>query len=166
MYKRILVPIDGSETSTRAWVAALQMARESAGSVRAIHVIEELAQVIAYDPYGAYPGDLAKVMRDSGNKLLSDAMAVAKSAGVTADERLVEASGQRLADVVLHEATRFGADLIVVGTHGRRGMSRVLLGSGAEQIIRLSPLPVLVIRTPEAQEARAESARAAQTAGV
>ena len=96
MYKRILVPIDGSQTSTRALVAALQMARESAGAVRLIHVIEELTQVIAYDPYGAYPGDLLKVMRDNGMAVLGQAMEVAKSAGVDADQRLVEAAGQRL----------------------------------------------------------------------
>ena len=82
MYKRILVPIDGSQTSTRALVAALQMARDGGGSIRLIHVIEELAQVIAYDPYGAYTGDLSKVMRDNGQQVLSKALDIAKSAGV------------------------------------------------------------------------------------
>lgn len=149
MYKRILVPIDGSETSTRALVAALQMARESGGSVRVVHVIEELAQVIAYDPYGAYPGDLAKVMRDSGQKILADAVAMAQSAGVPVEQHLIEAGGQRLAETVIQDASAYHADLIVVGTHGRRGLGRVLLGSGAEQIIRLAPLPVLVIRSAE-----------------
>jgi nucleotide-binding universal stress UspA family protein len=149
MYKRILVPVDGSDTSTRALVAALQMARESGGSVRIIHVIEELAQIIAYDPYGAYPGDIAKVMHDSGRKILGDAMAAASSAGVPAEQHLVEASGQRLAELVVREAMAHQADLIVVGTHGRRGIGRVLLGSGAEQIIRQAPLPVLVIRSPD-----------------
>ena len=149
MYKRILVPIDGSQTSTRALVAALQMARDSAGSVRLIHVIEELAQVIAYDPYGAYPGDLAKIMRDNGQKVLSQALDVAKSAGISADQRLVEAAGQRLSDAVNKEAAAYSADLIVLGTHGRRGIGRVLLGSGAEQIIRAAHVPVLVIRAEE-----------------
>ncbi len=57
MYKRILVAVDGSDTSTKALVAALQMARESGGVLRIIHVLEDLAQVMAYDYYGAYPGD-------------------------------------------------------------------------------------------------------------
>ncbi len=166
MYKKILVPIDGSPTATRALVAALQLARDSGGSVRLLHVIEELAQVIAYDPYGAYPGDLAQVMRDSGHKLLADAMAVASSAGVTADERLVEASGQRLAEAVLHEAAAFEADLIVVGTHGRRGLGRVLLGSGAEQIIRQANIPVLVIRSAEVEQAPAASVAERQLASA
>ena len=146
MYKRILVPVDGSQTSTRALVAALQMARESGGSVRAVHVIEELAQLLAYDPYGAYPADLARTMRESGHKILADAMAVAASAGVPCDQRLVEASGQRLGEVVCQEAAGYNADLIALGTHGRRGIGRVLMGSGAEQIIRQATLPVLVIR--------------------
>lgn len=149
MYKRILVPIDGSQTSTRALVAALQMARDSGGSIRLIHVIEELAQVIAYDPYGAYTGDLSKVMRDNGQQILSKALDIAKSAGIDADQRLLEAAGQRLAEAVNKEAAAYGADLIVLGTHGRRGIGRVLLGSGAEQIIRLAQVPVLVIRADE-----------------
>lgn len=147
MYKRILVPVDGSDTATKALVAALQMARDSGGSVRVIHVLEDLAQVIAYDPYGAYPGDLSKVLRDSGQKVLADAMAVARASGVPTEEHLVEASGQRLGEAVIHDAEGHKADLIVVGTHGRRGLGRVLLGSGAEQIIRQSPIPVLVIRS-------------------
>lgn len=149
MYKRILVPVDGSDTANKALVAALQMARDSGGAVRIIHVLEELAQVIAYDPYGAYPGDLGKLMRDNGQKVLADAMAIAQSSGVPTDERLVEARGQRLGEVVLHEADAYHADLMVVGTHGRRGLGRVLLGSGAEQIIRTSPIPVLVIRSSD-----------------
>lgn len=149
LYKRILVPVDGSDTSTRALVAALQMARESGGAVRIVHVIEELAQVIAYDPYGAYPGDLSKIMHDSGQKILAEAMGVAQAAGVSAEQQLIEASGQRLAEVVIADALRYKADLIVVGTHGRRGLGRVLLGSGAEQIIRQAPIPVLVIRAAE-----------------
>ena len=166
MYKKILVPVDGSETSTRALVAALQMARDSGGSVRVVHVIEELAQIIAYDPYGAYPGDLAKVMRDSGHKILSDAMAVAQSAGVAAEQQLIEGSGQRLAEAVLHEAARNKADLIVVGTHGRRGLGRVLLGSGAEQIIRLAPIPVLVIRSPDVDAAHRTAAASEHPVGA
>ncbi|MBM3361924.1 MAG: universal stress protein [Betaproteobacteria bacterium] len=155
MYKRIVVPIDGSQTSTRALVAALQMARESAGSVRLIHVIEELAQVIAYDPYGAYPGDLAKIRRENALKILGQAMDIAKSSGVPADQRLVEAAGQRLAEVVNKEVESYSGDLIVLGTHGRRGIGRVLLGSGVEQIIRSAQVPVLVIRGGEELEEKA-----------
>ena len=80
---------------------------------------------------------------------LADSLAIAKAAGVAAQTKLLDAPGKRLGDSVAEAARAWEADLIVVGTHGRRGIGRVLLGSGAEQIIRLSPVPVLVIRADE-----------------
>jgi nucleotide-binding universal stress UspA family protein len=68
---------------------------------------------------------------------------------VSSDTRLVDRPGQRLGEAVAEEARSFEADLVVVGTHGRRGLGRALLGSGAEQVIRLAPVPVLVVREPE-----------------
>lgn len=141
-YKRILVPIDGSETSTKALVAALQMARDNGGRVRLIHSVDELAYVTGFE----YSGDLIKIARDYAAKVLDDGLAMARSAGVEADTKLIDFPGQRLGQTVTGEASEWNADLIVVGTHGRRGLGRVLLGSGAEQIIRMSPVPVLVIR--------------------
>jgi nucleotide-binding universal stress UspA family protein len=142
MYKHILVAVDGSTTSNKALVAALELAREHAGRVRLVHAVDELAYLTGFE----YTGDLIAIVREYGAKVLADAAAVARAAGVEADTRLVEAAGQRLADLVADEARGWGADLIVVGTHGRRGVGRVVLGSGAEQIIRTAPVPVLVIR--------------------
>ena len=152
MYKRIVVPVDGSETAQKALVTALQMARESSGCVHLVHVVEGLTPMTA-DPYGAYSGDVIEVMRQSGRKILDDALALARSEGVQADTQLFDNFGERLAEVVADSATRFNADLMVVGTHGRRGLGRVLMGSGAEQIIRLSPVPVLVLRSIRTKEA-------------
>lgn len=149
MYKRILVALDGSETSTRALQAALQQAAQNGGRVRLVHVVEELAYLSGFDPYGAYSSDLVKVLRENGTKVLDDGVAAARAAGVEADTVLYDNFGERLAEVVADAARSWEADLIVVGTHGRRGMGRVLMGSGAEQIIRLAPAPVLVIRSPE-----------------
>jgi nucleotide-binding universal stress UspA family protein len=103
-------------------------------------------------------------MRDNGQQVLSKALDIAKSAGIDADQRLVEAAGQRLAEAVNKEAAAYGADLIVLGTHGRRGIGRVLLGSGAEQIIRLAQVPVLVIRADE--DSPVEQPLAAQLANA
>ncbi len=146
MYKRILVPVDGSETSNKALVAALQLARQGGGRVRLIHAVEELAYLSGFDQYGGYSGDLVRIMRENAAKILGDGMAIAKSAGVEADNMLYDNFGQRLGEVVADAAKSWNADLIVVGTHGRRGVGRMLMGSGAEQIIRLAPVPVLVIR--------------------
>jgi nucleotide-binding universal stress UspA family protein len=151
MYKRIVVPVDGSETAQKALVTALQMARESSGCVHLVHVVEGLTSM-AGDPYSAYSGDVVEVMRQSGRKILNDALELARVEGVPGDTQLYENFGERLAEVVADSATRFNADLLVVGTHGRRGIGRVLMGSGAEQIIRLAPVPVLVLRSSQIKE--------------
>lgn len=155
MYKRILVPVDGSETANKALVAALQIARDSGGRVRIIHVIEEMAYLTGYEQYGGYSGELISAMRENGNKVLNDAMAIAQAAGVEADNLLFDNFGERLGEVVANTAKQWDADLIVVGTHGRHGIGRMLLGSGAEQILRLAPVPVLVIRSGEDSSSKA-----------
>lgn len=149
MYRRILVALDGSETSMKALTASLNLARQGGGRVRLVHVIEELAYLGGFDPYGASSGDLIKVIREKGAKVLATGLAAAESAGVEADTVLCDDFGQRLPEAVADAAREWKADLIVVGTHGRRGIGRVMMGSGAEQIIRLSPVPVLVIRSSE-----------------
>jgi nucleotide-binding universal stress UspA family protein len=145
MYKRILVPVDGSETCNRGIVAALQLSRENGGRVRFVHAVDELLYLTGYE----YSADLLQSARTEAARLLEDASAMARAAGVPADARLVETAGRRLGEIVADEARSWEADLVVVGTHGRRGMSRLLLGSGAEQVLRLAPVPVLAVRTPE-----------------
>lgn len=149
MFKRIIVPVDGSETSNKALDTAVQLARQAQGRVRLIHVVEAMAYLSGYDQFGS-SGDLIRIMRETGAKVLQDGMAAAQQAGVEADQMLYDNFGEHLADVVSEAAKLWNADLIVVGTHGRRGIGRVLMGSGAEQIIRMAPVPVLVIRGPEA----------------
>jgi nucleotide-binding universal stress UspA family protein len=147
MYQRIIVPIDGSATSDQALAAAIELARESHGRLRLVHVIEEMAYLTGYDQFGGYAGDLLKVMRETGVTVLAKGLATARGAGVEADEVLYDKLGERLPEVVAEQARQWNADLIVVGTHGRRGVGRILLGSGAEQIVRMAPVPVLVIRS-------------------
>ena len=142
MYKRILVPVDGSDTSNKALVAALQMARDSGGRVRLLQVFDELAYLSGFE----MTPEVLQSARDYAQKVLDDTLAMANSAGVPADTRLVETVGLRLGELVADEARAWEADLVVVGTHGRRGVGRVLLGSGAEQVIRLAPVPVLAVR--------------------
>jgi nucleotide-binding universal stress UspA family protein len=149
MYKRILIPVDGSPTSNRALTAALQMARDSDGQVRLIHVVDELVFFSGMDAYSGNSAELIRIAQDMGNKILEDGMAIARSAGVAADNMLFEKYGESLGETIANEARRWNADLIVVGTHGRRGVGRLLLGSGAEQIIRLAPTHVLVVRSQD-----------------
>jgi nucleotide-binding universal stress UspA family protein len=149
MFKRILIPVDGSDTSNKALVAGLSMARETSASVRLLHALNEMAYLGGMAPDGTWSGDLVGMARESGAKILADATAIAQSAGVElspTSQVLLEDPGKRLGEAVAEAAKLWGADLVVVGSHGRRGLGRVLLGSGAEQILRLAPVPVLVVR--------------------
>lgn len=152
MFKRILIPVDGSGTANKALIAGLQMARETGASVRVVHAVNEMAYLGSMDAYGAYSADLAGMMREGGIKVLAQAKDIAQSAGIEASQALLDEPGKRLGESIADAVSLWGADLVVVGSHGRRGMGRVLLGSGAEQILRMSPVPVLVIRSTPAQD--------------
>ncbi len=151
MFKRILIAVDGSETSNKALVAGLQMARDGSASVRLVHAVNDMTYLGGLDPYGAYSVDVAGIVRENGAKVLADATAVVQSAGVESSQALLDEPGTRLGESVAEAARSWNADLVVVGSHGRRGLDRVLLGSGAEQIVRFAPVPVLVFRTQAVQ---------------
>lgn len=139
MFKRILVCVDGSDTSNKALVAALRLARDRDASLLLLHCVDELLLLAAGGlGVGKAP--------ESGVRVLDDAEAIAKSAGVAAEKRLVQLPAQRLGETVADQAVEWNADLVVIGSHGRRGVGRLLLGSGAEQILRLAPVPVLCVR--------------------
>jgi nucleotide-binding universal stress UspA family protein len=148
MFKRILVPVDGSETSLHALRKACALAQESGGELRLVHVLDRGAYLTGYDVGGA-SGALFEALQSSARSILSDAQAAAQAAGVKADTVLASELGSSLGEAVAAAATAWQADVIVVGTHGRSGPSRLLLGSGADQVIRLAPVPVLVIRDPQ-----------------
>jgi nucleotide-binding universal stress UspA family protein len=144
-FRRILVPVDGSATSNKALVMALDIARDSDSHVRLIHVVDELAYMTGFEA----SGEVLAIVREGAQRVLAEATEIAKSAGVPVETHLIDEPGHRMGDQVCNEAAEWEADLIVVGTHGRRGMSRLMLGSGAEQIIRLAQVPVLVVRSGE-----------------
>jgi nucleotide-binding universal stress UspA family protein len=147
-YRRILVPIDGSPTSNKALVAALNIARDGDGRVRIVHVIDELAFVTGFEA----SADVFDAIRGAAEAVLAEGAGIAKAAGVECETLLVDRPAQRLGDAIATAAKGWDADMVVVGTHGRHGLSRMLLGSGAEQIIRLAPVPVLVIRGGDEQQ--------------
>ncbi|WP_427914913.1 universal stress protein [Ramlibacter sp. MMS24-I3-19] len=142
MFKRILVPIDGSATSNKALDLALQIARENDASVRLVHSFDELAYLATFEVLPP----LIEEARRYADEILGDGLKLATNHRVRADARVLEVPGRRLGDLVAEAAKDFRADLIVVGTHGRRGIGRIALGSGAEQVIRAAPVPVLAVR--------------------
>lgn len=145
MYRRILVPVDGSDTSRHALQAALQLAAQRGSRLRIVHVFDEEVYPGAFD-YDEYGGELAEFARKVKLNLLEGALRAAHAAGIAADTRLLEAGGRRFGETVADEARAWRADLVVLGSHGRRGMARALLGSGAEQVLRFAPVPVLIVR--------------------
>jgi nucleotide-binding universal stress UspA family protein len=147
MHKRILVAVDGSRTSEAALGEALDLAG-GGGQLRVVHVVDSPYN---YPDalYGQVTGDLEPVRRawrEAGEEILARAAARASQARVEAESTLLESDGRRVSATVVKEAQRWGADLIVVGTHGRRGLDRLLLGSVAEGVARTAPVSVLLVR--------------------
>ena len=145
MYKRIIVSVDGSSTSKRALREAVTLAKDWKSVLRVVHVID----LVAF--YAEAPYDLTEYeasVRKSGKRILEHAASVAQKAGVKSETRLLEVQqfADRIADKVAREAKDWRAELIVIGTHGRRGASRLFLGSVAESILRIAPTAVLLIR--------------------
>jgi nucleotide-binding universal stress UspA family protein len=145
MYERILVPVDGSPPSNLGLSEAIKLAKLTGAQMLLLHAIDIAAVSVTPEASAAMP-QLFDAMREAGNELLARARATAETAGVRVETVLVDTLAGRVSDLVIEQAKRWQADLIVIGTHGRRGVSRVLLGSDAEQVVRSAPVPVLLVR--------------------
>lgn len=150
MFKRILVPIDGSKTSNLGLREAVRLATEDKARIRLVHVVDELVVTSSPDAAAFINADLIDALRDGGRKTLAKAVAAVQKLGVQPESVLIESMGVSAADKIIAEAKKWKADVIVLGTHGRRGLRRVLMGSDAEQIIRSTTVPVLLIRDKSA----------------
>jgi nucleotide-binding universal stress UspA family protein len=145
MYEKILVAVDGSPTSLRGLDEAIKVAKAMRGRLMLVHVVNELVIQAEYVPT-VYYEPLLLSLRDAGVKVLEQAMGVARRAGVSCEQQLLETLGGRAADEIVKQAKEWSADLIVLGTHGRRGLKRLAMGSDAELVLRQSPVPVLMVR--------------------
>jgi nucleotide-binding universal stress UspA family protein len=150
MYQRVLVPVDGSPTSRRGLDEAVRLAKLTGGQLRLLHVVDELSVALGgVDGIGATSTDLFTLLRESGQRILAEAKATVDAVGLPVETVLDDTLGGRVSDRVVAQAQQWPADLIVIGTHGRRGIGRLLMGSDAEQVLRLAPIPVLLVRTPQ-----------------
>ncbi len=148
MYSHILVPVDGSDTGNLALQEAIRLARSEGAGLRIIHVVDSATYI--WDAEFA-PIDLKQIqdsVRRYARGVLDRAERAAKDAGISAETRLVEIErlGQRVATRIAEQAREWPADLIVIGTHGRRGLDHLLMGSVAEGVVRIAPVPVLLVR--------------------
>jgi nucleotide-binding universal stress UspA family protein len=150
MYSKILVAVDESETSRHALHHAIELGKKLSASVRMIHVLDmswlPIGPEVAIDTAA-----LSEARRGVGEKVIAAARDTAQQAGFGAEAVLIETETpiQQVAETIVREAMRWGADLVVLGTHGRRGFQHLMLGSVAEQTARRSSVPVLLIPLPK-----------------
>ncbi|MBV8467531.1 MAG: universal stress protein [Burkholderiales bacterium] len=145
MYKRILVPTDGSPTAHKGLQEACALARTVGASLRLLNVVDSRIIYTDFSGFSNY-GDLLDALCKNGEEVLMEAKKFAMTSGVSAETKLIETQAATVSDVILQEVESWPADLIVMGTHGRRGLSHLVMGSDAESVLRLAKVPVLLVR--------------------
>ena len=146
MYKHVLVAIDDSDTSRSALDEAAHIARSHQARLTIVHVADESLMGMKNRTFSTTLNleQAIQAIIEAGESLLASA---ARQAGdVPVDTQLLEARGERISDVLLRKAGEMHADLVVLGRHGKRGISRLLLGSVAEQVARNADMSVLLVR--------------------
>jgi len=149
MYNTILVPIDGSVTSASAVSEACRLANLCKARVRLLHVIDMTALSKGVEDPNVYASTTRPLAMQDAEEMLARTRATLEKSGIEVDTEIKEAMGAHIADVIVERAAACKADIVVIGTHGRRGVRRFLLGSDAEQVARTSPVPVLLVRCRE-----------------
>jgi len=142
-YENVLVPTDGSDCANQALAIGVDIAD---GEKAALHLLS----VIAITALGtdARPDIQMEALEESAHELLDEATAFADGAGVEPASKSVE-YGPSIHQAILTYIEVHDIDLVVVGTHGRTGFDRYVLGSVTEYLVRTSPIPVLTVRAPE-----------------
>lgn len=150
MYSKILVAVDESETSRHALQQAIELAKQLSASVRMVHVLDmswlPVGPEIAIDTSA-----MCAARRAVGERILAAARDTAKASGFEPEDVLIETENpiQHVAEAITQEGSRWGAELVVLGTHGRRGFRHFMLGSVAERVTKLSSGPILLIPPPQ-----------------
>lgn len=144
MYQRIMVAVDGSETADRGLNEAIKLAKDQKAQLAIVHVVD----IVVVFGAGQFPGAYIDATREFAKVTAENARRTALAAGIEPEVQSPEivTTGYHVADKIAELARDWRADLLVVGTHGRRGVSRMLIGSVAERIVRLAPCPLLLVR--------------------
>lgn len=148
MYRRILVPIDGSDTADRGLQEALKLAKLCNASLVLLSVVEYYPVMMEMATASTWE-QVSTDLRQYSQRVLDQAHDRAKSAGIASEAHLEDAAAARVCDVIVDQAREHRCDLIVMGTHGRRGLEHALIGSDAERVVRSSPVAVLLVRSTD-----------------
>ena len=139
------MPIDGSRAAEAGVREAIRLASAHRdATIRLLHVLEPLPPLQGMEVI--ITETLLANMTSFGEKILQDARAIVESHGIRAETVFRKRPLQRAADGITAEIRKWKADIVVLGTHGRRGLSRVVLGSDAEMVVRMAAVPVVLIR--------------------
>ena len=146
MFKRILVAVDGSDTADQALREAIKLAREFQAQLRIVHAVDIVNINLGTEFLDS--SEIFDAMIRGGREILRKAELVAREAGIPVETWLIEIGtlGHRIPEMIAADAEAWPADLIVICTHGRRGLSHLLMGSVAEGVVRVATKPVLLIR--------------------
>ncbi|MGH8198915.1 MAG: universal stress protein [Steroidobacteraceae bacterium] len=148
MYQKILVAVDGSRPGRLALEEAIRLAREQGAKLRILHVVDE-GLVVSPDVPSVNLSEVEPSLLADGKSLVEAAKSRAHAAGVETETVLLEEMGPRAGARIVEQARQWPADLIVCGTHGRRGIGRLLMGSNSEYVARHTPVPVLLLRAQD-----------------
>ncbi|MGE3922725.1 MAG: universal stress protein [Lautropia sp.] len=146
MYRRILLAYDGSAASESALTETIRVAGAAGAKVRLLHVVSHVTIATGIEVDGRHLAMAAESTRLTGERVAAEGVQRLRAAGIDAQAAVVDSYDTPLAHLVVEDARRWQADLVVIGTHGRRGLRRVLLGSDAEEILRRARTPVLLVR--------------------
>ena len=149
MFNNLLIATDGSELSNKALDVALTMAKANGGTVTVVTVTDPVTSSLAGASFGQFDAGvvipkLEEAFAETARKILAAAKERAHAAGV--DATTLHLTDHLPAEGIIQTATERGSDIIVMGSHGRRGLNRLLLGSQAAEVLARSSIPVLVVK--------------------
>jgi nucleotide-binding universal stress UspA family protein len=148
-YKRIMVAVDGSPTSDLAFIEALHLSQSLQAMLCIIHIVG------AFPCYNLGIGvdfdRCQEIIRDDGLAILEKMKKNAQKQYKLVETKLINITdaNKSISEKLIEAAESYQADLLVLGTHGRRGMNRFLLGSVAEETVRRAEIPVLLVRAKQ-----------------
>jgi nucleotide-binding universal stress UspA family protein len=148
MYRHVLVAIDDSDTARKALTEAIALAGMHGAVLEIVHAVDE--QLVHVFHAGGVTTtsahDLKHALVSGGEGVLAKAVEQATAAGIEVRSRLLRGHGEHADDLIAAAVESSGADLLVLGSHGRRGVRRLLIGSVAENLVRKVTVSVLIVR--------------------
>lgn len=139
MYQKIMVPIDESKASMCALTEACQLAQSNQAAVCAIHILD-------YAQFMWGKDGLQGNSHTPNDEVITRAQAIIEQYSIANEVFALNNTGEKIANIIVREAQQRSCDLIIMGTHGLTGLMHLLMGSVAEGVLRLSKIPVMLIR--------------------